>query len=81
MKWERKNTGRLVVTENDMILIKGIYAGEGAKELAAKLFISPRTIEYRTRKLKEIFKVKSREGIAVAAFAYGLIEYEKPETV
>lgn len=78
MKWERKNTGRLIVSEEDMVLIKGIYAGEGSKKLAAKLFISHRTVEYRIRQLKKIFNVQSRAAIAAAAYAYGLIEYDKP---
>ena len=78
MKWEKKHTGKLIVTDQDMILIKGIMAGESAKSLAGKLFVSHRTMEYRVKALKKHFGVKSKAGIAVAAYAYGLIEYEKP---
>jgi DNA-binding NarL/FixJ family response regulator len=78
MKWETKTTGRLIVTDDDMIIIKDIMAGIGAKKTAEKLFISHRTMEYRIKQLKDHFKVKSKAGIAVAAFAYGLIDYEKP---
>lgn len=79
MKWEKKNTGRLIVSDDDMILIKGIMDGESSKKLAAKLFVSHRTMEYRVRQLKEHFGVKSKAGIAVAAYAFGLIDYEKPK--
>jgi len=81
MKWETKKTGRLIVTEDDMTIIKGIMAGEGAKDTAKKLFISHRTMEYRIKELKNHFKVKSKAGVAVAAYAYGLIGYDKPHDI
>ncbi|GIO23018.1 response regulator transcription factor [Oceanobacillus sp. J11TS1] len=60
---EKQNYG---LAERDLIIIKAISEGLSNKDIAEKLFLSDRTIEYRLSKIYKSLGVKTR-GEAIAA--------------
>ena len=54
-------------------VLAGIWAGKGAKEIAADLGISPKTVEYHRARLYRVFGGNDLVSLCRRAIAVGLI--------
>ena len=54
-------------------VLAGIWAGKGAKEIAADLGLSPKTVEYHRARLYRVFGVNDLVSLCRRAIAVGLI--------
>jgi hypothetical protein len=54
-------------------VLTGIWAGQGTKEIAADLGLSPKTVEYHRAQLYRVFGVNDLVSLCRRAIAVGLI--------
>jgi DNA-binding NarL/FixJ family response regulator len=54
-----------------------MWEGKGAKEIAAELGVSPKTVEYHRARLYKAFRVNNPVSLCRRALAEGLIVFEE----
>jgi DNA-binding CsgD family transcriptional regulator len=65
---------KLKLTHRELQVLRGIADGDTAKEIAAKLIISVRTVDFHTLNLFDKFGVNSRGKVARIARERGLLK-------
>ncbi|MFD2133873.1 response regulator [Pseudogracilibacillus auburnensis] len=73
-KQKRTNTYTLGLTEKDLTILKYVSDGLSNKEIAKKLFLADRSVEYHLSKIYKNLNVKKREEAVVEAFRLNLLD-------
>lgn len=68
-----KRTNTVGLTKRDLTILKHVSEGLSNKEIAEKLFIADRSVEYHLSKIYKILNVKKREEAVIKAFRLNLI--------
>ncbi len=59
------------------LVLRGMWAGKGTKEIAADLGISPKTVEYHRAQLYRLFGVDNPVSLCRRGLAVGLIRLDE----
>jgi two-component system, NarL family, invasion response regulator UvrY len=71
---EGKEESEVVLTEKETEFLRHLCAEITYKEIASKMFVSPRTVDEYRNHLFDKLKVKSRVGLVIYAMRHGLVE-------
>jgi DNA-binding NarL/FixJ family response regulator len=71
---EGKEEAEVVLTEKETEFLRHLCAEITYKEIASKMFVSPRTVDEYRNHLFDKLKVKSRVGLVIYAMRHGLVE-------
>jgi DNA-binding NarL/FixJ family response regulator len=62
----RDDSQRLTLTPQELQVALAIAEGRTTREAAAKLYLSPKTIEYHLRSIYDKLEIRSREELVIA---------------
>jgi DNA-binding CsgD family transcriptional regulator len=62
----RDDRYRLTLTPQELRVAMAIAEGRTTREAAAKLYLSPKTVEYHLRSVYDKMEIRSREQLAAA---------------